>query len=60
MAGNKSTIKAPPKSTTLDATYDVAAFMARYEVTPSEAQTIIKRYGPARKKLDAYMAARNF
>ena len=44
----------------VDATYDIAAFMVRYEVTPSEAQTIIRRYGPARKKLDAYMAARNF
>lgn len=39
--------------------YGVAAFMAKYEVTSGEAQTIIKRYGPSRKKLDAYMASRN-
>lgn len=40
-------------------TYAVASFMAKYEVTSGEAQTIIKRYGPSRKKLDAYMASRN-
>lgn len=56
---NGSKSKDHKNASSVDATYDVAAFMLRYEVTPSEAQTIIKRYGPAQKKLDAYMAARN-
>lgn len=40
-------------------TYEVSAFVAKFGVPASEAKTIIKRYGPSRKKLDAHMAARN-
>lgn len=47
------------QKTPADDTYAVPAFMAKYEVTSGEAQTIIKRYGPSRKKLDAYMASRS-
>jgi hypothetical protein len=39
--------------------YEVAAFAKKFGLPPSEAATIIKRYGPSRKKLDAYMAQRN-
>ena len=39
--------------------YEVAAFAKKYGIPPSEAKTIIKRYGPSRKKLDSYMATRN-
>ncbi|GHD12532.1 DUF3606 domain-containing protein [Tianweitania populi] len=39
-------------------TYEAAAFAAKFGVPVSEAKTIIKRYGPSRKKLDTYMAAR--
>ncbi|TIU16961.1 MAG: DUF3606 domain-containing protein [Mesorhizobium sp.] len=39
-------------------TYEVAAFARKYGIPQSEAQTIIKRYGPSRKKLDNHMAAR--
>ncbi|WP_312794270.1 DUF3606 domain-containing protein [Tianweitania sp.] len=39
-------------------TYEAAAFAAKFGVPISEAKTIIKRYGPSRKKLDTYMAAR--
>ena len=37
---------------------EVAAFARKYGIPQSEAQTIIKRYGPSRKKLDNHMAAR--
>lgn len=59
MTDTRSKQKNQRISTDADGTYEVAAFMAKYQVTSGEAQTIIKRYGPARKKLDAYMAARN-
>ena len=39
--------------------YEVQAFVARYGVPAAEAGLIIKRYGPSRRKLDAYMASRN-
>ena len=39
-------------------TYEASAFSAKFGVPMSEAKTIIKRYGPSRKKLDAHMAAR--
>ena len=38
---------------------EVADFAKKFGVAPSEAKTIIKRYGPSRQKLDAYMKARN-
>lgn len=39
--------------------YDPEAFARKYGIPPGEAKTIIKRYGPSRKKLDSYMAARD-
>ena len=39
-------------------TYEIAEFAKKYGLPPSEAATIIKRYGPSRKKLDAHMASR--
>ncbi|KQQ90295.1 DUF3606 domain-containing protein [Aureimonas sp. Leaf324] len=38
--------------------YEPDAFARKYGIPPGEAKTIIKRYGPSRKKLDSYMAAR--
>ncbi len=43
----------------LEPTYDVAAFVAKFGIPAAEAGLIIKRYGPSRRKLDAYMASRN-
>mgnify|MGYP004528261917 CR=1 FL=1 len=53
----KSASKSDPKGAGGD-TYEAAAFAAKFGVPISEAKTIIKRYGPSRKKLDTYMAAR--
>ena len=39
--------------------YEAAAFARKYGIPQSEAKTIIKRYGPSRRKLDSSMAARN-
>lgn len=39
--------------------YEPEAFAKKYGIPPGEAKTIIKRYGPSRRKLDTYMAARN-
>ncbi|WP_062212106.1 DUF3606 domain-containing protein [Aureimonas sp. AU12] len=38
--------------------YDADSFAKKFGIPPSEAKTIIKRYGPSRKKLDSHMAAR--
>lgn len=38
--------------------YDIAGFASKFGLPPSEAATIIKRYGPTRRKLDAHMASR--
>lgn len=59
MKNTKTQAGGSQKSSQVEDTYAVAAFMAKYEVTSGEAQTIIKRYGPGRKKLDAYMTSRN-
>lgn len=59
MADNKSKTKEDRKLVARDETYEVAAFAKKYGVPPSEAKTIIKRYGPSRAKLDAHMSARN-
>jgi hypothetical protein len=59
MANNKSKSKQDRKQVSSEETYDVAAFAKKYGIPPSEAATIIKRYGPSRKKLDAHMASRN-
>jgi hypothetical protein len=39
--------------------YDPDAFAKKYGMPVGEAKTIIKRYGPSRKKIDAHMSARN-
>ena len=39
--------------------YEPEAFAKKYGIPPGEAKTIIKRYGPSRRKLDTYMTARN-
>ena len=59
MADDKTKIKEDRNLVAREETYEVAAFAKKYGVSPGEAQTIIKRYGPSRKKLDAHMAARN-
>ncbi len=59
MADDKSKIKEDRKLVASQETYEVAAFAKKSGVPPSEAATIIKRYGPSRKKLDSHMASRN-
>lgn len=56
MADDKSKTKEDRKLVASGETYEVADFAKKYGVPPSEAKTIIKRYGPSRKKLDAHMA----
>ena len=58
MADDKTKTKEDRKLVSAGETYEVADFAKKYGVPPSEAATIIKRYGPSRKKLDAYMASR--
>ena len=58
MSGNLSKSKTTTNPISREQPYEAAAFAKKYGVPPSEAATIIKRYGPSRKKLDAYMAAR--
>lgn len=59
MAGDKPKVKQDRNFGAGGEIYEIAAFAKKYGVPPSEAATIIKRYGPSRKKLDAYMASRN-
>lgn len=59
MADDKSKTKEDRKLVSSQETYEVAAFAKKYGIPPGEAKTIIKRYGPSRKKLEAYMASRN-
>jgi hypothetical protein len=59
MADNKSKTKDDRKLVSAIQTYEVADFARKYGFQASEAQEIIKRYGPSRRKLDAYMASRN-
>ncbi|RWM72742.1 MAG: DUF3606 domain-containing protein [Mesorhizobium sp.] len=59
MADDKSKTKQDRKPASGEEAYDVAAFAKKYGIPPSEAATIIKRYGPSRRKLDAHMASRN-
>lgn len=56
VADDKSKTKEDRKLVASSETYEVADFARKYGVPPSEAKTIIKRYGPSRKKLDAHMA----
>jgi hypothetical protein len=58
MSNNKPKASGTVNPVRREETYEAAAFATKYGVPPSEAATIIKRYGPSRKKLDAYMAAR--
>ena len=58
MSSNKPKASGTVNPARREETYEAAAFATKYGVPPSEAATIIKRYGPSRKKLDAYMAAR--
>jgi hypothetical protein len=58
MADNKSKTKEGGKPIAGEEPYEASAFARKYGLPPSEASTIIKRYGPSRKKLDAYMASR--
>ncbi len=58
MADDKSKIKEDRKLVASEEIYEVADFAKKYGVSPSEAKTVIKRYGPSRKKLDAHMAAK--
>lgn len=58
MPDDKSKIKQDRKLVSSEETYEVTAFARKYGIPQSEAQTIIKRYGPSRKKLDNHMAAR--
>lgn len=59
MADDKTKTKEDRKLVAGGETYEVADLARKYGVPPSEAKTIIKRYGPSRQKLDAHMAARN-
>ena len=58
MADDKSKTKEDRKLVAAEEGYEVAVFAKKYGLPPSEAKTIIKRYGPSRKKLDAHMASR--
>ncbi|MER8822583.1 DUF3606 domain-containing protein [Mesorhizobium sp. M0991] len=59
MADDKSKTKQDRKLVFGEEPYEVAAFARKYGIPQSEAATIIKRYGPSRRKLDAHMASRN-
>jgi uncharacterized protein YjcR len=56
MADDKSQTKEDRRLVASEESYEVADFAKKYGLSPSEAKTIIKRYGPSRKKLDAHMA----
>ena len=58
MADEKSKSPQDRKSVAAEDTYEPAVFAKKYGVPPGEAKTIIKRYGPSRRKLDTYMASR--
>lgn len=59
MADDRSKTREDRKLVARNETYEVADFAKKYGIPPSEAKTIIKRYGPSRAKLDAHMSARN-
>ncbi len=59
MADDKSKTREDRKLVAAEESYEVADFARKYGVPPSEAKTIIKRYGPSRRKLDTYIASRN-
>ncbi len=57
MVDSKTETASAPKKAA-EEPYDPDSFARKYGIPPGEAKTIIKRYGPSRKKLDSYMAAR--
>ena len=57
MPDDKSKTREDRKLASAEETYEVASFAMKYGVPESEAGTIIKRYGPSRRKLDAHMAS---
>ena len=57
MANSKAAGKGP-KNVPVEEPYEADAFAKKYGIPTGEAKTIIKRYGPSRKKLDSHMAAR--
>ena len=59
MTDDKAKKREDRKHIAASESYEAAPFAAKYGIPPSEAATIIKRYGPSRKKLDAHMASRN-
>jgi len=56
MADDKSKVKEDRKLVASEEIYEVADFASKYGISSSEAKTIVKRYGPSRKKLDAHMS----
>jgi len=58
MSNDKPKTKGDPRLVAREEPYEASSFAKKYGVPPSEASTMIKRYGPSRKKLDAYMASR--
>jgi hypothetical protein len=58
MADDKTKTAEDRKLVSSEQSYEAADFARKYGIPPSEAKTIIKRYGPSRKKLDAYMSSR--
>jgi len=58
MADDKNKTAEARKLIAAEEPYEVSDFAKKYGMPPSEAKTVIKRYGPSRKKLDAYMASR--
>ncbi len=59
MTDDTNKIRRDRQSVVADDIYEIAEFARKFGVSSGEAKTIIKRYGPSRKKLDAHMAARN-
>ena len=58
MSDDKAKNKRKPQRGAGEEPYEAEAFAKKYGIPPSEAKTILKRYGPSRKKLDAHMTAR--
>jgi len=59
MSNQNKTAGKPNTSTAREEPYEPEAFARKYGIPAGEAKTIIKRYGPSRRKLDTHMAARN-
>ena len=59
MSESQETKGKPTKGATAEEPYKPDAYAKKYGMPIGEAKTILKRYGPSRKKIDAHMAARN-